>query len=137
MARSTRKGGILVVAAVILRQGEVLIGQRRPGDWNEFKWEFPGGKVEAGESPRDALARELTEELGIQAEIGPEMTRYQHAYCGKPPIDLIFFRVESFCGEPQNLAFHHLKWEAVSRLESYEFLDGDVHFVRQLARGAF
>ena len=62
----------MVVAAVIQRDRQVLIGQRRASDRHALKWEFPGGKVELHESPRDALKRELREELGIEAEIGPE-----------------------------------------------------------------
>ncbi|MBK7931130.1 MAG: NUDIX domain-containing protein [Bryobacterales bacterium] len=82
--------GVLVVAAVIALDGRILIGQRKRGDWNEFKWEFPGGKVESGEDPRDALKRELREELDIDAEVGDELMRYEYQYPGKPPIHLIF-----------------------------------------------
>ena len=136
-ASQTRVGGVLVVAAVIELAGRILIGQRRRGDWNEYKWEFPGGKVEVGETPRAALARELTEELGIAAEIGDEITRYGHQYRGRPPIELIFFRVTTFTGEPVNNAFHQIKWELAARLHEYEFLDGDLDFVRRLARGDY
>ena len=66
-----------VVAAVIERDGLILIGQRPPGKSHALEWEFPGGKIEQGESPRAALARELREELGIEAHIGREMTRYR------------------------------------------------------------
>ena len=136
-ASQTRVGGVLVVAAVIERAGRILIGQRKRGDWNEYKWEFPGGKVEVGETPRAALARELTEELRITAEIGDEITRYGHQYRGRPPIELIFFRVTIFTGEPVNQAFHQIKWEEAARFNQYEFLDGDLDFVRRLARGDY
>lgn len=126
---------MIVVAAVIERHGRILIGQRTKGDWNQWKWEFPGGKMEPLESPREALKRELTEELGITAEIGEELTRYEYEYPGKPPIQLIFFRVIRFEGEPRNLAFNQIRWEPVVRFAAYEFLDGDVDFVRRLARG--
>ena len=76
--------GVLVVAAVIERDGMILIGQRKRGDWNEYKWEFPGGKVETGEDPREALERELREELDIAAEIEHELMRYEHQYPGRP-----------------------------------------------------
>lgn len=135
--RHGRSSGVLVVAAVIQRNGEILIGQRQQGDWNEYKWEFPGGKVEAGETPRDALARELKEELDIQAEIGDEITRYGHQYRGRPPIELIFYRVTQFTGEPSNKAFHAIRWERAAKFENYEFLDGDLDFVRRLARGDY
>lgn len=124
-----------VVAAVIERSGQILIGQRPKGDWNQMKWEFPGGKMEPQESPREALGRELREELDIRAEIGEEITRYEYEYPGKPPIQLIFFRVVQFEGEPKNLAFNQIRWEFAARFPHYEFLDGDVDFVRRLARG--
>ena len=60
-----------VVAAVIERDGQILIGQRKARGRHGLKWEFPGGKVEPGEEPRAALARELREELAIEAVIGP------------------------------------------------------------------
>ncbi len=67
---------MMVVAGVIVRNGLYLIGQRKNGDRHPLKWEFPGGKVERGETPREALARELQEELGIAAVIGREIARY-------------------------------------------------------------
>ncbi len=126
---------MIVVAAVIEKGGQILIGQRSKGDWNQMKWEFPGGKMEPLESPREALRRELREELAIDAEIGDELTRYEHQYPGKPPIQLIFFRVSVFEGEPKNLAFNQIRWESAKNFPNYEFLDGDIDFVRRLARG--
>lgn len=128
---------VLVVAGVIERDGQILIGQRKRGDWNEFKWEFPGGKVELREDPRDALHRELREELHIEAEIGRELTRYEFQYPGKPAIQLIFFSVPHFTGEPVNRAFESIGWEAKDRLPALDFLDGDIDFVQRLARGEF
>jgi 8-oxo-dGTP diphosphatase len=126
---------MIVVAAVIERDGQILIGQRSKGDWNQMKWEFPGGKMEVAESPRQALQRELREELDIEAQIGEEITRYEFQYPGRPAIELIFFRVSAFEREPKNLAFNQIKWETASHFPQYEFLDGDVDFVRRLARG--
>jgi len=119
-----------VVAAVIERDGSVLICQRRPGQAHELKWEFPGGKVEQGETPVAALRRELQEELGIEAEPDAEITRYEYAYPGKAPILLIFFRVTRFSGEIENRVFARLEWETRERLPQYDFLEGDVDFVR-------
>ncbi|MGA2326848.1 MAG: (deoxy)nucleoside triphosphate pyrophosphohydrolase [Bryobacteraceae bacterium] len=127
----------MVVAAVVERDGQMLVCQRKAGARYELKWEFPGGKVEAGETPRQALRRELEEELGIQAEIGAEIARYEYRYPARTPILLIFFRVTRYSGEPANLDFTEIRWEARERLPHYDFLDGDVDFVRRLARGEF
>ena len=124
-----------VVAAVIERAGQILICQRRHGQAHELKWEFPGGKVESGESPDDALRRELREELAIDAVLESEITRYEYAYPGRAAILLIFFRVIEFSGEPQNQVFERIEWESQERLAQYDFLEGDVDFVRRLAAG--
>jgi len=128
---------LVVVAAVIQRDSRVLIGQRRRGDTHEFKWEFPGGKVESHEQPKDALQRELEEELCIQARIGDEMIRYQYRYPGKRPILLIFHHVTEFTGEPRSSAFEQIRWEEPARLPEYSFVEGDADFVRRLAHGEF
>lgn len=122
-----------VVAGVIERDGLVLIGQRQRSESFPLKWEFPGGKAEPGEEPRAALARELREELAIEAAVGEEMARYVHEYSGRPPIELIFYRVPRFTGDPVNLAFEQIRWAERRQLPDYDFLDGDVRFVGELA----
>lgn len=125
---------LAVVAGLLERDGRVLICRRRPGGRHPLKWEFPGGKVEPGEDPRAALARELKEELAIEADIGEELMRYEYRYAGGPPLLLIFYRVPSFRGDLTNLDnFTALRWESRSRLPAYDFLDGDRDFVSQLA----
>src|SRR6266540_1501482 len=114
-----------VVAAVIERDGQVLICQRKAGQPFGGKWEFPGGKVEAREEFRSALGRELREELAITAAIGEEIARYQYVYPGRPPIQLIFFRVTEFEGEPVNVVFEQIRWEKTANMTAYDFLDGD------------
>jgi len=128
---------IKVVAAVIERDGKILVGQRRKSDSHGLKWEFPGGKVERGEAPTAALARELEEELGIQARVGREIVRYAHEYPKRATILLIFFSVTQFSGEPQSLAFERIVWESPDQLPSYDFLDGDIDFVRKLSLGHY
>jgi len=122
-----------VVAAVIERDGLILIGQRKPRGRHGLKWEFPGGKVELGEELREALERELREELGIAARIGVEMERYDFSYSAGHLTRLIFFHVTEFSGEPVNLDFAQITWVERSRLPDYDFLEGDVEFVRRLA----
>jgi len=128
---------IKVVAAVIERCGRILVGQRRKSDSHGLKWEFPGGKVERGEAAPAALARELEEELGIQAQVGPEMVRFFHAYPKRATILLMFFKVTDFRGDPQSLAFERIEWVAPNQLPDYDFLEGDVDFVRRLAAGEY
>lgn len=124
---------LIVVAAVMECDGKILIGQRKRTGRHPLKWEFPGGKVEAGEDPREALRRELREELAIDAEIGEEMDRYSVRYGESAPILLLFYRVVSFSNNPRNMDFEHIVWELRNRLPDYDFLEGDVPFVRKLA----
>lgn len=122
-----------VVAAILEREGKILICRRRPADPHPLKWEFPGGKVEPGEAPEQALRRELKEELDIDARIGEEVTRYEYCYPGKRPILLIFYKVREFTGEPVNRVFERMVWDTPVRLREYDFLEGDLDFVRTLA----
>jgi 8-oxo-dGTP diphosphatase len=128
---------IKVAAAVIERDAKILIGQRKRGDSHGLKWEFPGGKVERGESPASGLLRELREELGIEATIGQELVRYEHRYPRRTSILLIFYSVTQFSGEPKSLAFEKIVWESPEKLPGYDFLDGDLDFVRRLAARQF
>jgi mutator protein MutT len=121
-----------VVAAVIEREGRILICQRRGGR-HAHKWEFPGGKVEPGEDSQSALARELREELGIQAAIGPLMHSETVRYPSGPAIHLEFYRVTNFSPEPANLQFEQIVWESPRDLPGYDFLEGDIEFVKKLA----
>jgi 8-oxo-dGTP diphosphatase len=123
---------VQVVAAILERDGRILICRRTPEQAHPLKWEFPGGKVEAGESAEVAVARELEEELGIAAGRSEEIARYEYAYPGKDPILLIFLRVADFAGEPRNLIFHEIRWEPVECLGSFDFLEGDRRFLRIL-----
>jgi len=132
---SGEKGVRLVVVALILRGREVLICQRRPDQPMALKWEFPGGKVEAGESAEQALARELDEELGIEAKIGARITRMRHTYRSGRAVDLQFFAVHEFDGEITNRIFNDLRWCELTDLPSYDFLAADRNLVRDLAAG--
>jgi 8-oxo-dGTP diphosphatase len=127
-----------VVAAVIERAGPegslILIGQRKARGRHPLKWEFPGGKVEPGEGARDALRRELREELGIEALIGVEIERYDFGYSAGHATRLIFFHVAEFTGEPANLDFAQIAWVPRHRLPGYDFLEGDLDFVGRLGK---
>jgi 8-oxo-dGTP diphosphatase len=119
-----------VVAGILERDGKILICQRRADQVHPLKWEFPGGKVEAGEAPVSALVRELEEELGIEARSPVEISRYEYSYPGKNPILLIFFRVLEWRGEVVNRIFENVVWEGADCLGSYDFLEGDLPFLR-------
>jgi 8-oxo-dGTP diphosphatase len=124
-----------VAAALIVRGGEVLIGQRRPDQPMAMQWEFPGGKIESGESPEQALARELDEELGIKAVIGPRVTHIRHNYRHGGAVDLVFFAVHEFTGELQNRIYHEVRWVKLEDLPSLDFLAADRGLIRDLAAG--
>lgn len=124
-----------VVAAVIEQEGRILICQRRRGSRHELKWELPGGKVEPGEESAAALARELREELAIEARIGPRLHVETFRYASGPALRLEFFHVTEFSGEPANLEFEAIVWEERGRLHDYDFLEGDLNFVKKLVSG--
>jgi 8-oxo-dGTP diphosphatase len=128
---------VQVVAAILERDGNILVGRRQASQSHPLKWEFPGGKVEQGETPEDALARELEEELAIRGAFGPEITRYEYTYPDKDPITLIFLRVTTYEGEPRNLIFSDLRWHPRQQLAGLDFVEGDRRFLAALAAGEY
>jgi 8-oxo-dGTP diphosphatase len=126
-----------VVAALIWQDGKVLICQRTRHQVMPLKWEFPGGKIEEGEQPRDALRRELDEELGIQAVIGDEVARIRHQYPSGSALELRFYDVREYAGEMENRIFREIVWAEPVKLPSYDFLEADQGLVRDLAAGKY
>jgi len=130
-----------VVAALILRgegaSREIFICQRRADQPMGLKWEFPGGKIEPGETSVEALARELSEELGIDATIGERITSVRHTYRNGGAIDIEFFLVRDYRGELTNniSIFEQMLWSSVVRLPDYDFLAADLNLIRDLADG--
>jgi 8-oxo-dGTP diphosphatase len=124
-----------VAAGLIVRDGEVLIGQRRANQPMALLWEFPGGKIEQGESAQQALARELHEELGIEATVGPKVVHIRHNYRHGGAVDLQFFAVREFAGEIQNQIYEQIKWVKLADLTTYDFLAADRGLIRDLAAG--
>jgi 8-oxo-dGTP diphosphatase len=124
-----------VVAAVIEKDAKVLVCQRTRHQTMPLKWEFPGGKIEEGEQPRDALRRELEEELGIHAKIGDEIARLQHTYPNGGTVELRFFIVREYEGEMENRIFRDLQWSDPKNLVSYDFLEADASLVKDLSAG--
>ncbi|MGH9567472.1 MAG: (deoxy)nucleoside triphosphate pyrophosphohydrolase [Candidatus Angelobacter sp.] len=124
-----------VVAALIVREGKILVCQRTRHQTMPLKWEFPGGKIEEGEQPRDALVRELEEELGINAEVGDEVERMQHVYPNETTVELRFFVVQAYEGKLENKIFKDLQWSGRSQLPSFDFLEADLKLVKSLSEG--
>ena len=123
-----------VVAAVIHREdGRLLITQRLADDTLGGYWEFPGGKVDPGEELRAALARELREELGIEAHIGAEIHSIVHAYPDRD-VRLYFYEVRIVSGEPRKLEVADLRWVTLDELMDYQFPEADRPLLEQLRR---
>ena len=124
-----------VVAALIVDDDRILACQRTRHQPMPLKWEFPGGKIEEGEQPRDALRRELEEELGIEATIGNEVARIQHRYANGGSVELRFFEVRKYQGEIENRIFREIRWVKRKELLELDFLDADRSLVQDLAAG--
>jgi 8-oxo-dGTP diphosphatase len=137
-ASSARPCVLVVAAALFDRDGQVLIAQRPPAKPLAGRWEFPGGKVDAGESERQALARELREELGIEVLAARPFMRLTHAYAERD-VELSLWIVERFTGEPRSLDAQALKWVAPAGLAAEDILEADRPFIealRDLSGGA-
>lgn len=126
---------ITVVAGLIQQDGAVLICQRRRDGAFPLRWEFPGGKVEPGETAEASLRRELREELGIEAELGAELYRTRHDYPGVYTVELIFYAVRAFHGALHHHTFEQVRWEAPAHLARFDFLEGDAELITLLNRG--
>lgn len=124
-----------VVAGLIVKDGKLLVCQRTRHQTMPLKWEFPGGKIEEGEQPRNALRRELEEELGILATIGDEVARIQHEYPNGGMVELRFFIVRAFERTIENRIFRDLQWAEPKDLPTFDFLEADLTLVRDLVAG--
>lgn len=128
---------VLVVAAVIEREGRVLVALRRPKGERASLWEFPGGKVEPGEGERAALARELREELDVKAHIGEEYDRVEHIYPDLQ-VELALYRCTLADGaEPRPLQCEKVAWVARRDLPGLSFCEADVPILIRLAEEEF
>jgi 8-oxo-dGTP diphosphatase len=124
-----------VVAAILVCGSRVLICQRTAEQAFALQWEFPGGKVEAGEEWAAALVRELQEELGIRAVVEREIATVRHHYAEGLAVELHFFLVKKFAGEIENRIFRQVRWEERAALDAESFLEADRAVVRRLKSG--
>lgn len=124
---------LLVVAALIEREGRVLLSKRRPDQALPNCWEFPGGKVEPGEDPTVALVREIDEELGCQIEVGRIYEVVFHAY---PAFDLLMlvYRAEIVAGTPVARQVAQVAWYAPEESPRLELPPADIPLAARLAR---
>jgi len=139
---------IRVVAGIIERDERTLICQRRAGKALGLKWEFPGGKMRPSETPRQALERELREELGVTAEIGDVVDVVRHRYAEmRDAVEIVFltasldaWRIPSFVsaagvGPQSKIAFERLVWTPRADLRRFDFLAADRQVIARLVRG--
>ena len=122
---------IPVVTGLLRKGDKVLVGQRPVGHTLAGHWEFPGGKIEKNESPEVALARELNEELGIEAEVGKLMLASTHSY-GDTGIVILFYEVLFWKGEPKAVHHMELKWVEPSELKSLTLPDANRKIVDRI-----
>ncbi len=129
MSQPKRK--VRVVAAMIDRDGRYLITQRRPGATLPLLWEFPGGKVEPGETDEQALARELKEEMDITVDVKEATVHVEHAYADYE-VDFRVYRCLLKEGEIKHIRVHDHRWVLPTELDRYEFPAADEKTMRQL-----
>lgn len=129
-----RQKTMRVVAALIRAGGQVLLTQRKPGRHLGLSWEFPGGKVEPGESDLQALKRELQEELGVEVRVGSLCFETRHNY-GSREMHLLVYRCRIIEGEPRALDTHACEWVEEAQLTKRNFLPADMPLVHGIVEG--
>jgi 8-oxo-dGTP diphosphatase len=115
---------VVVTAALIIEQGKILVTQRKKGSSRALLWEFPGGKVKEGEEPREALRRELAEELEVEVEVGMIFDAVFYSY-PEYPVLLLIYRCRVEKGPPRPIACQDLRWVTLRELEKLAMLPAD------------
>jgi 8-oxo-dGTP diphosphatase len=138
-SRLTKVSGVplsvKVTAGILRRSGRILITQRGPDDRHPLKWEFPGGKIEAGETPQACLRRELDEELGIRVRVGGMLVRHLHRE-DQCQIDLLAFRVHWVAGQIGLKVHSQCRWVTAAALSGFDFLPADRPIIAHLTQAA-
>mgnify|MGYP001399616779 FL=1 len=123
----------IVVGGLIYQNKKILICQRKKEGDHPLKWEFPGGKLKDSENNKEALKRELKEELSIEINEMIFFDEYLYEYKKLSKIlKLVFFQIFQFEGEIQNKVHQQLKWIDISKLGDYDFLEGDLKIINKL-----
>jgi 8-oxo-dGTP diphosphatase len=130
----TERKSILVTAGIVVDGDRILVCQRHHSDSYGLQWEFPGGKVKAGEDLKSCLRRELAEELTIEAEIGEEVFRARHQYPDRD-VEVVFCAVRRFRGTVCNRVFEAVEWVQRARLTELDFLAADRELVGRISNG--
>ena len=121
---------LIVAAAVVERDGLIMLCQRRPDAHCGLKWEFPGGKLEAGESPEAALARELREELDVEARVGRVRDAVHYCYPDREVL-VLFYGCTLTGPDPKPLDCNAIAWATPGQLSDYDLAGADLEFVRR------
>jgi 8-oxo-dGTP diphosphatase len=124
---------VKVTAAIIIEKDRVLITRRPPGGRHPGAWEFPGGKVEPGETPSECLARELSEELGIVVRVEEKLAEVEHAYPDLR-VDLMVYSCDITAGSLSDLGCAEHAWVALEELDKYDLLPPDREVAEWLVR---
>ena len=121
-----------VAVGIIRRDGFILLCRRRHDVPYPLKWEFPGGKIEHGETPEACLTRELAEELGIRITVGQQYYSKCAIYPDAGTFDVTYFLIHAYEGIPENRAFSDIRWVSPADLETYDVLEGNREVVRKI-----
>ncbi len=124
---------LIVSAGVVVRDKHIMLCQRRPDVHNGLKWEFPGGKLEAGESPEEALRRELKEELSIDVRVGRIVDAVYHRYPDRDVL-VLFYRCALLAGEPRTLECNAVAWVGPAALPDMDLTGADRAFAERQFR---
>ena len=128
----------IVVGGLIYQNKKILICQRKKEGDHPLKWEFPGGKLKDSENNKEALKRELKEELSIEVNEMIFFDEYLYEYKKlSKNLKLVFFQIFQFEGEIQNKVHQQLKWIDISNLGDYDFLEGDLKIINKLKNNDF
>jgi 8-oxo-dGTP diphosphatase len=122
----------VAVGIIVRKNSDILLCQRKPHLPYPLKWEFPGGKVIAGETMEECLYRELREELGINAVVGQLYHSQEYVYSDSGTFNVFYYMVTSYSGEIINNIFESYRWVPISELSNYDILEGNKNVIEKL-----